>query len=351
MNHSLLQAVLLAEGAALTAGLVVLVAHAVRTERRRRRHDTAVAQTRRRVQRSITEAGAIQGAAAAVAALPLGLAIPVLLDLIDSVTGQARHRLHDVARLAGIEARARTWCRSRRWWRRLRGLRLLARLDGSDELIAALLGDPHPAVRAAAADAVSGHRVTPDSVDTLLVMLDDPDPACRFAAKSTLLGAGRVLIGALRSYLENPAAPRVVDALEIAVEVAGPELVAAAAPWSTHERDEIRARVAVLVAAAAGAGGIETLQRLLRDRAPAVRAAAATGLGALGHWPAAGELAQALEDRSWDVRLAAGLALRLLGPPGTLYLRRALTSTDPFAADMAHQMLDLPAGAVTAISA
>jgi hypothetical protein len=31
-----------------------------------------------------------------------------------------------------------------------------------------------------------------------------------------------------------------------------------------------------------------------------------------------------------------------MGAPGILYLRRSLSDTDPFAADMAQQVLDLP---------
>jgi hypothetical protein len=65
----------------------------------------------------------------------------------------------------------------------------------------------------------------------------------------------------------------------------------------------------------------------------------------MGHWPAGPAVARLLRDRAWEVRRASGLALRRLGSPGQLLLRRALTDADPFAADMARQVLDLPGGA------
>jgi HEAT repeat protein len=73
-----------------------------------------------------------------------------------------------------------------------------------------------------------------------------------------------------------------------------------------------------------------------------VRAAAAKALGKLGHWPAASSLASLLRDRDWNVRREAGLALRAFGAPGALFLRRSLSDSDPFACDMARQVLDLP---------
>ena len=75
---------------------------------------------------------------------------------------------------------------------------------------------------------------------------------------------------------------------------------------------------------------------------PEVRAAAAQALGKLRHWPAAAALAALLRDRAWEVRRAAGFALRALGAPGLLFLRRSLQDTDRYAADMARHVLGLP---------
>jgi hypothetical protein len=63
------------------------------------------------------------------------------------------------------------------------------------------------------------------------------------------------------------------------------------------------------------------------------------------HWQAAAQVAVGLQDSTWRVRRDAALALRALGAPGALFLRRALKGNDPFAADMSQQVLDLPAAA------
>jgi hypothetical protein len=63
------------------------------------------------------------------------------------------------------------------------------------------------------------------------------------------------------------------------------------------------------------------------------------------HWQAASSLANGLRDRTWRVRRESGLALRAIGAPGVLFLRRALKGDDRFAADMAQQVLDLPEAA------
>ena len=103
---------------------------------------------------------------------------------------------------------------------------------------------------------------------------------------------------------------------------------------------------ATLVGAIGGGPAIGLLLRLLGDEAPEVRAAAARGLGKAEHWPAAAVLAGLLGDSSCAVRREAGVALRRLGSPGMLFLRRALSARDAFAADAARQMLDLPDSAL-----
>ncbi|MCW3016357.1 MAG: rane protein of unknown function, partial [Solirubrobacterales bacterium] len=79
----------------------------------------------------------------------------------------------------------------------------------------------------------------------------------------------------------------------------------------------------------------------LADADAGVRAAAARSLGAAGHWTAAGKLRRALGDPAWEVRRAAGLALRALGAPGEVLLRQALSDEDRFARDMARLVLEL----------
>jgi HEAT repeat protein len=103
-----------------------------------------------------------------------------------------------------------------------------------------------------------------------------------------------------------------------------------------------RARAAALTGAIGGRAAVETLVRLLHDPAAEVRASAAHALGKLEHWPAAASLAALLRDPAWDVRRAAALALRAMGAPGLLLLRRSTSDEDRFARDIARQALELP---------
>jgi HEAT repeat protein len=111
----------------------------------------------------------------------------------------------------------------------------------------------------------------------------------------------------------------------------------------------VRERAVALIGAIGELDGAEAVTRRLEDAVAAVRTAAARALGFMKHWPAAPAIAGLLRDRSWEVRHAAGLALRDLGSPGLLLLRRSREDDNLFAADMARQVLDLPgtAGART----
>jgi HEAT repeat protein len=91
-------------------------------------------------------------------------------------------------------------------------------------------------------------------------------------------------------------------------------------------------------------GGEEAVTRageMLGDATPGVRAASVRALGNLGYWPAAPDVGERLADHSWDVRREAGLALRAMGSPGQLVLRRVTREGDGFAADMARLTLSL----------
>jgi HEAT repeat protein len=94
-----------------------------------------------------------------------------------------------------------------------------------------------------------------------------------------------------------------------------------------------------------GAESAERLLELLGDEAFQVRAAAAQSLGRMRHWQAGSGLSERLRDPTWPVRRQAALALRAIGAPGVLFLRRAIKEDDHFASDMAQQILDLPAAA------
>jgi HEAT repeat protein len=265
------------------------------------------------------------------------------------VTGHALVRLQQAAAGADITTHARRLAHDRRWWRRLRGVRLLTELEHDAHIPRTLLDDRHPAVRAAAATGVArdGSR---DTAAQLLEMLDDPDPLCRFTAKTALIRTGSTAAEPLRAYLGvEPVPPRPAEALEIAAVLSDPSFVAPALRLSAARNPRTRRAATALLARAAGEAATGRIMELLEDPDERVRAQAARGLGDLRHWQAAPALCRATGDPAWEVRSAAALALRRIGAPGRIYLREALRSDDPFAADISRQVLSLPESAMTLV--
>ncbi|WP_239307988.1 HEAT repeat domain-containing protein [Frankia sp. Cj3] len=336
----LLRAVVATEALVLVLLLAALAATASYAAARRRRDRARLA----RVMGSQAGGGTKTPAAELshrFAQLPRRLRLATLADLTGPVHGTASELVLRRAGSADLIGEAAGWCRSRRWWRRLRAVRTLSLLGEGADTVPALFADPHPQVRAAAAAWAVDHP-DPALADRLVDMLDDPMLRCRFAAKAALLRIGRRGVRPLVRYLTAPDVHRLASALEVAAGLAEPALLA---PGLLHCRSpdpSVRSRAAEVVAAIGGAEAVASLAELLRDPDVTVRATAARGLGALGHWPAAPAVADALADPSWEVRRHAALALRRMGPAGYLYLRRALRQADPYAADMARQVLDLP---------
>lgn len=276
----------------------------------------------------------------ALAGLPEGVQARLLVGLRSSVRGAAGDRISAIAAEVGLTARAESACASRRWWRRLEGVRLLTVVGDSDAGVPALLEDVHPEVRAAAATWAGDHP-REDLVERLIELLDDDAPMCRFAAKAALLRVGHAAVGPLARQMAGLRRPE--QAMEVAAEIAEPRLLAPALALCEDGPAARRALAARIAGAVGGEQATHALAGLLRDGSPDVRAAAAAALGLLGHWPAAPELADALADPAWTVRRAAALALRSLGAPGLLLLRESLEHPDGFARDIARHVLELPA--------
>jgi HEAT repeat protein len=264
-----------------------------------------------------------------------------LLEMAPNVRGESARRLASLAARLGLVGRAEARCRSRLWWRRLHAARLLSLIGGCERSLVTLLGDRHPAVRAAAAEWAAA-TPTPHVLESLLPLLGDPTGLCRFTAQDSLLRIGGRAADSLARFLEHAGSPDAAAALEVAVGIADPRLMRAAIVFSDDADPAARRQAARLLGALGGPGAVEGLIELTVDGHAAVRAAAARGLGVLERREAAPRLAGMLRDESWDVRREAGLALRALGAPGKLYLRRALSDHDRFAADMARQVMDLP---------
>ena len=283
--------------------------------------------------------------------LPSGLQVRLLYDLARNLSGVGRRQVAALADELGLTSHAELQCRSRFWWRRLQGARLLTFIGAGDDIMPWLLRDPHPVVRAQAADWAADHP-TPLVITRLLRLLADEETFSRFAVQDALLRMGGVAVEPLIDYIYSHSDRSLEVALTVAIGLADSRFLAPALLLCRDESPQVRALAASLVGSLGGTEGVETLTSLLQDPAAEVRAAVARALGKLAHWQAAPTLVTLLRDRFWIVRREAGLALRAFGAPGTLFLKRALADHDYFAADMARQVLDLPGttGSVSALA-
>jgi HEAT repeats len=290
-----------------------------------------------------------KGAVADLGRLSRAAQISAFSRLGDNLVGAQKEGLCRIARRAGLIEKAEAWCTARRWGQRLRGARLLTLLDGGDDVVPLLLDDPRPEVRAQAAQ-WAGEHPGAASIDRLLTMLNDPETLCRFTVKDALLRVGRPAIEPLLRHLTEVDGDPAAEALELAAGIADSRFLRPALTHCRASHVQTRSRAATLVGAIGGSEATAILTELLRDEAPEVRSASAKALGGLRHWPAAGALAECLRDPAWNVRLAAAVALRSLGAAGVLVLRQAMSDSDPFARDMACQVLELPGNDVLAFS-
>lgn len=277
-------------------------------------------------------------------ALPWDVQTTVFLEISKNLSGSGSEDLKRIGGLVGILDRARAMCRSRRWTHRLRGARLLAQMEQSDPLVRDLLHDRHPAVRAQAAEWAAAHPI-PEVIGDLLALLADPETLSRFAVQDALLRMGREAAGPLASYLETHTGKSAAAGLSVAAAMAEPLFIPAAMRHSRSESAPARAGAALLLGAVGGADVASRLVEMLDDPEADVRAAAAAALGRMRHWPAAPRLAAMLADGAWGPRHCAALALRGIGAPGILLLRRATAGASPVASDIAQLVLDMPAAA------
>ena len=346
MAHVITQAVLFQvlflEVTVLTCGVALLFGHALWLHWHERRTQPMLSGARVALVAALTSHRAPRLAnLPAIRHLPINLQVQVVADLAHSLNGEQRQWLVTLADDMGLRSFAETKCRGRAWWRRLQGARLLTLIGGSEETMRALLSDPHPLVRMQAIEWAADHPSL-ELISRLLDLLSTDRSLCRFAVPDALLRIGRPVVVPLARYLTEDHRGHLESALAVATGLAEPRLLAPALRLCRHESPGVRGGAANLLGATGGPEAVEALIGLLSDPEATVRANAARSLGNLEHWPAGRFLAPLLRDRAWIVRREAALALRAMGAPGILMLRRALSDADAFAADMARQVLDLP---------
>ena len=339
----LLRAVIAAHVVVALILVATMFGHSAVLDLRARRRQPRIERATAALTRLLVAGGPIEDAVAATAALPVSAQSEVLGALAGNLRGEQRTPLIQVAERSGLVERARAWTRSRRPTVRLRGVRTLLRIGTPPPDLPSLLTDPWAPVRAEATRLVVAHP-DPAAVAELVGRLADPAPEVAFAAKDALVRAGAVAEPAVSTRLSrSDLAPDVRAALlGIAVHVAAPSHGGLLDQHRPDPHPPVRIGVARLAAAIGTREAASALTALLDDGDEQVRAAAVEGLGAVGHWPVTPRIAELLGDPAWVVRQAAGTALRRLGAPGALYLRRALDDPDAFARDMARQVLDLP---------
>ena len=336
--------VLIAESAVLILAVTLFFLHGFWLFLAQRRQKRLIDGARETLARLLTGASPGGQGVEVLRGLPQAIQVGVFLEISQNLSGAGKERLRDIAEEVSLLSRARKFCRSRLWSRRLMGSRLLARMDIPDPVMETLLTDPHPAVRAQAAEWAAAHPSVPVVV-AVLDLLADPETLARFAVKNSLFRMGSVVTGPLVRFLETRSGEAAESGLVVAEALAGPAFLPAALRLCASEEARVREAAARLLGAIGDASGAARLTLLLRDSDPDVRAVSAHALGRMRHWQAASDLAKTLRDPAWRVRNEAAMALRAIGGPGALFLRRALTENDPLAADMAQLVLDLPAAA------
>ncbi len=345
MNDSLLLTLglrVLAVETAMATALVLLVMFAASAgEWWRRRRLRQLSTARDVMARLLTSETPAHADETVLRALPVGVQEALVLEFGRAVRGVSVERLSTLGQRLGITARAEARCASRFWWSRLQGARLLGALDHDCAALRARLNDPHPTVRVEVLHWAAG-RADGHVIDALVARLVDPERLCRFTVRDSLLRVGQPAAGALAQFLARDDSTALADALQVARGLAQPELVAPAIRLCGHPEAMVRARAVSVLGALGGDDAASVLLERLQDDDASVREAAARAIGEIGHWGLASALADQLGDVSFPVRRESAISLRRLGSVGVLVLRRAKQSSNPFAADMATQVLDLP---------
>ncbi len=266
----------------------------------------------------------------------------VLLDVSQSlsldINGEARQRLQQLARSTGLERSIRRRSKSRRWRHRVQAAQLHYLVTHPDFKRTPLLSDRHPLVRARAAEALTAEQAI-THVQDLAMLLGDDSLAVRMGAQNSLIRAGTAAVEPLLALL-GASGPHVSDAMEVAANLPDTRLVEALAKYAHSSDPRLRGMTASALGGGTGLGAIELLHELLGDHEADVRAAAVSALARLESRESVGVIGALLADSEWRVRRAAGYALDGLGAAGQLILRRSLDHPDPYARDMARQVLD-----------
>jgi HEAT repeat protein len=254
-------------------------------------------------------------------------------------------------RRGGLRRVLRSACASRRAVTRGRAALLWARLglEGCERIIAPLLADRDPDVRAAAIQALALCASEEAAWALLHAMRDgDADPD-RVVERLTAEWAVLPLLAALRE-------PDFADVRSWLAEALGltqdPRAEGPVVRLLGGGDDEERTRACRALGRIGRLSSSPALMAALSDGSETVRAQAARALGVLSEVRSVPALVDLMGDRSWWVRARAAEALRALGPLGMEALRRcAADHPDAFARERALEALSLEEPAAPEIAA
>jgi HEAT repeat protein len=296
------------------------------------------------LQAALVSDGAVAAFAETAAASSFTAVALVLHDHATQMHGEQWETLMRALRQpAAVEETLHRYVRSRLWWRRAVGARVLALAARADDLpmVRDLIADSRPAVKLAAITAVRRLK-HPELLESVLDEAVRARRVMRGYMMATLASVGAPLVPVLAARL---AAPRSVfelrDLIKLSGTIAAPELLDPVLRFADHSDPEVRGAVARSLGGFPDSRAHHVLLRLISDDAWQVRTRAATALGTLGVEQAQGALEKAVADGNWWVRLRAALALRQLGEAGVRTLNRLERGPDRFASEMARYTLQL----------
>ncbi len=274
MSSTLLQHLLLVQGSLLAVTVGLFLGHGLWLAWYKRRCQAVWARAQAVAMATLAGATLPPPERQWLRTVPVRLQIRLFTHLAHNLSGTNKQELTGLARPLGLLTRAETLCRSRWWWRRLQGARLLTLLGGGEHTVPALFLDREALVRVQAAEWAMEHP-TPAVIQALLTMLGDVNGLCRFTAQDTLLHLGRVVTEPLARVLSLSAGLQVETALVVAVGLAEPRFFKPALRLSHSAAPGVRALAVTLLGALGGREGVQVLTTLLYDDASEVRAAAA----------------------------------------------------------------------------
>lgn len=270
--------------------------------------------------------------------LPMEIRIQELVAVTTSLRGESRRRVSRLAQDMGIIKSAERECEDPRWWKRLYAVRLLTTLGGGETVIPRLLDDPDPLVRAEAVSWVV-EDPRPELVQRLVGLLSHQTEVTKFIVSDALLRIGNdEVLRALVTELEVEK-PHTSEVLEIACAFRSPAFLEPALRLSLSARPSVRTLAAKLLGVLGGDSSTVRLLEMQDDEFDAVRSQVLQSLGALGYWQASQLLRTKLEDPSFGVALSAAKALKSMGAPGLVVLRR-VAAGEGIASSFARYVLD-----------